>query len=220
MLKIEYQCTDETLSNPEISAILIEVEKFSFVDKFTVLPPYVKSLKGKLSNNKIQISSIIDFPLGILSTQSKLDIIKQSIEDGAQSVEIVMPSFLINNTQNTKVKQDIEKCYQLCSDNQINLHYVLEYRLYNYSCLSRLVKFLLKFNLNNIYISTGYRLDDIYDHIIAMAMIMKDNENVNIICNANIFNRDHLDVLKSANLNHFRVNNLNSLSFIKEKYNI
>lgn len=220
MLKIEYQCTDETLSNSEISSVLIEVEKFSFVDKFTALPPYIKSLKGKLTTDKIQISSIIDFPLGILPTQSKLDIIKQSIEDGAQSVEIVMPSFLINNTQNTKIKQDIEKCYQLCSDNQINLHYVLEYRLYNYSCLSRLVKFLLKFNLNNIYISTGYRLDDIYDHIIAMAMIMKDNENVNIICNANIFNRDHLDVLKSANLNHFRINNLNSLSLIKEKYNI
>ena len=220
MIKIEYQCTDETLSNQELVSVLIDVEKFSFIHKFCVLPPYVKTLKNKLSNDKIQISSIIDFPLGILTTENKLDIIKQSIQYGAKSVEIVMPSFLINNRQNTKIRQDIEKCYRLCSDNQINLHYILEYRLYNYSCLSRLVKFLLNFNLNDIYISTGYILDDISDHVIAMAIISKNNENVNIICNANIFNKDHIDILKSSNLNHFRVNNTNCLNLIKEKYDI
>ena len=220
-MKIEFQYTDYSSSNQEILSVLHEIEKFSFVEKFSVLPPYIKYLSEKLSpDSKINISSVIDFPFGILSTNNKLDIIKRSIQDGAKSIEIVMPSFLINNRQNTKIKQDIEKCYDLCSKYAVNLHYILEYRIYNYSCLSRLVKLLLGFNLNDIYISTGCRIDDIYDHIIAIAMIIKENTNANIICNANIFNKEHLEILESSNLKHFRVNSINSLSMVREKYQI
>lgn len=220
-MKIEFQYTDDSASNQEIFSILHEVEKYSFVEKFSVLPPYVKYLSGKLlQDSRINISSIIDFPLGILSTKNKLDIIKQSIADGAKSIEIVAPSFLINNRQNAKIKKDIEQCYDLCSQNAVSLHYILEYRIYNYSCLSRLVKFLLGFDLNNIYISTGSRLDNIYDHVIAIAMIIKENANANIICNANIFNKEHLEILELSKLNHFRVNSINALSMIREKYQI
>ena len=220
-MKIEFQYTDETSSNQDLLSVFNKVEEFSFVDKFSILHPYVKYIKNKISkDNSIKIGSLIDFPFGVLSTETKLDIIKQSISDGADSIEIIMPSFLINNKQNVKIKKDIEKCYELCSDNAVNLHYILEYRLYNYSCLSRLVKFLLGFNLNDIYISTGFRLDDIYDHITAMAMISKENESANIICNANIFNNSHLELLESANLRCFRVNSISTLGLIREKYQI
>lgn len=220
-MKIEFQYTDESSSNKEILSVLRDIEKFSFVKKISVLPPYIKYLNGNISKqNDIIIGSVIDFPFGVLSTENKLNIIKKSIQDGAKSIEIVMPSFLINNRQNVKIKKDIEQCYDLCSENAVNLHYILEYRIYNYSCLSRLVKFLLGFNLNDIYISTGYRLDDIYDHIIAMRMIIKENENANIICNANIYNKEHLEILESSNLSHFRVNSVNALTMIREKYQI
>lgn len=218
---IEFQHTDEASSNQEILSLLNDVQKYNFVKKISLLPPYIKYISSKLSNqDNIQISSIVDFPFGILSTDTKLDIIKQTVNDGAQSVEIVMPSFMINNRQNTKIKKDIEKCYEVCSSNGVSLHYILEYRLYNYNCLSRLVKFLMNFNLNDIYISTGFRLDDIYDHIIAIAMILKQNQDANIICNANIFNKEHLDILELSNLQHFRVQSLNSLKLIREKYKI
>lgn len=220
MLKIEFQHTDEASSHQEIGSILTDVEKFSFVGRFSVLPPYVKKLKPKLSNKQISIASIVDFPFGILNTHNRLELIKESISDGADAIEIVMPSFLINNRQNAKIKQDIEECYKFCADKQIDLRYILEYRVYNYSCLSRLIKTLLDFKLENIYISTGYKLDDIYDHIIALEMILKENAPANIICNANIFNNEHLNILQSANLHHFRVNSINSLYLIREKYGI
>jgi deoxyribose-phosphate aldolase len=221
MIKIEFQYTDEASSNQEIYSVLNDVSQFNFVDKFSVLPPYVKALKNKLPNDsKISLSSMIDFPFGLLNTKTKLDIIKQSIDDGANSIEIVMPSFLINNKQNAKIKNDIEECKKVCTENSVQLYYFLEYRIYNYSCLSRLVKLLLSFDLKNIYISTGYRLDDIYDHLIAIAMILKENEEANIICNANIFNKEHLNLLQNSNLNRFRVNNTRILSEIKEKYQI
>ena len=221
MKKIEFQHTDETYSNQESAELLVLLEKYKFIDKLSVLPPYVKYLKGKLSkDSKIKISSIIDFPLGVLSLESKLNIIRQSAQDGASSIEIVMPSYLINNRQTAKIKKEISECYAACTEYGVSLHYILEYRMYNYSCLSRLIKVLLGFHLNDIYISTGFRLDDIYDHIIAIAMLVKENEDANIICNANIFNKEHLDILHSAKLDHFRVNSINILPDIKEKYKI
>jgi len=93
-MRIEFQYTDESSSNQEALATLKEIEQFSFVKKLSVLPPYVKYLNGKISEqNRIDIGCIIDFPFGILSTENKLDIIKRSIQDGANSIEMVMPSF-------------------------------------------------------------------------------------------------------------------------------
>ena len=62
------------------------------------------------------ISAVVDFPLGVLQTSHKLEIINQAITDGCQSVEVVMPSFL-NNKQTVKINTDISKCYELCSNN-------------------------------------------------------------------------------------------------------
>jgi deoxyribose-phosphate aldolase len=215
-MKVEFQCTDETLSNQEIGLLIDQINQYSFIKKVSCLPPYIGVLKKKIENTKI--ASIIDFPLGLLKTEQRLDSIKDSIQNGATSIEVVMPSFLINNKQTSKIKTDIEKCYNLCVDNNADLHYILEYRSYNYSCLYRLIKNLIKFNLNEVYISTGYRLDDIYDHLIAMAFISKEISEAKIICNANIYNDKHLELLKSNNIDIFRIKHINALDIISQKY--
>lgn len=217
-MKVEFQCTDEILSNQEICLLVDEINKYSFISKIACLPPYVNVLKKKTQETKI--ASIIDFPLGLLKTEQRLDLIKDSIQSGANSIEIVMPSFMVNNRQTPKIKADIEKCYTLCLDNAIDLHYILEYRSYNYSCLYRLIKNLIKFNLTELYISTGYKLDDIYDHLIAIGIISKEISDVKIICNANIYNENHLDLLESNKIEKFRIKNINTLDIISQKYHL
>ena len=216
-MKIEYQITDTATSNKELLAHIEKVEKFSFINKVTVLPSCLKYLKNR-KPERIKLSTIIDFPLGLNSTAVRLARIKEAITNGAESIEIVMQSAYITNKNNPKIKEDIEQCLQLCSDNGVNLHYMTEYRLYNYGCLSRLTKFLLNSNLNDIYISTGHRLDNIYDHIIAIAMILKENPEANIICNANIYNQEHLELLEESKIRQFRANSLNTLSLVSKKY--
>lgn len=218
-MNIEFQCTDSVLSNEEVVVLLNAVEEYKFVKKVACLPPYVKHLVGHFKE-RYNISCIIDFPLGVLQTSQKLDLIQKAIDDGCQSIEIVMPSFLINNKQTPKIKTDIEKCYNLCASHSINLHYILEYRSYNYVCLYRLIKNLIKFDLNDIYISTGHKLDDIFDHLIAIAMITKEIPEIKVVPNANIYNDNHLNLLEKNNLNHFRVNNTPILNNIAQKYRI
>tara|TARA_R100000278_G_scaffold119822_1_gene101593 strand:+ start:3024 stop:3680 length:657 start_codon:yes stop_codon:yes gene_type:complete len=218
-MNIEFQCTDSVLSNEEVVNVLNKVQDHNFVKKIACLPPYVKYIKNHFKDRYI-ISSIIDFPLGVLQTSHKLEVIKQSINDGCKSIEIVTPSFLINNKQTAKIKTDIEKCYDLCSNNSVSLHYILEYRAYNYACLYRLIKNIIKFDLNNIYISTGNKLDDIVDHLIALAMIQKEIPEVKVIPNANIYNDNHLNLLEKNKITHFRVNNTQILTNISQKYRI
>ena len=216
-MKIEFQCTDEILSNKELLEIIDKVQSYSFVNKISVLPSYIKFLKNKISSN-VELSTIIDYPLGILDTDTKKTLVRKAVKDGAKSIEIVLSSFLLNNKLNAKIKQEIEEIYNVCSEEGVSLHYMLEYRSYNYSCLARIVKLLLNYDLNDIYISTGHKIDDIYDHLIAISMIGKSAEEANLICNANIFNDNHIDLLKIADLSHFRVNNLNALEIISRKY--
>lgn len=217
-MKVEFQLTDEILSNQEIGLLVDDINKYPFISKISCLPPYINALKKKTQNTKI--ASIIDFPLGLLKTEQRLDLIKDSIQNGVSSIEIVMPSFMVNNKQTAKIKTDIEKCYNLCVDNTVDLHYILEYRSYNYSCLYRLIKNLIKFNLNELYISTGYRLDDIYDHLIAIGIISKEISDAKIICNANIYNENHLELLESNSIDTFRIKNIHTLEIISQKYHL
>lgn len=217
-MKVEFQLTDETLSNQEFLQLFEQIKKYPFITKLACLPSNLWAIKKK--EPTIKLSSIVDFPLGLLQTQQRLDVIKQSIENGAESIEVVMPSFLINNNQTAKIKTDIEKCYNICVENAVDLHYILEYRSYNYGCLYRLIKNLIKFNLNEVYISTGYRLDDIYDHLLAIGIINKEISNVKIICNANIYNVDHLELLEKHKIDIFRVKSVPVLDTIAQKYRI
>ena len=41
-MKIEFQCTDEILSNKELLEIIDKVQSYSFVNKISVLPSYIK----------------------------------------------------------------------------------------------------------------------------------------------------------------------------------
>ena len=79
---------------------------------------------------------------------------------------------------------------------------------------------MIKFDLNDIYLSTGDKLDDIFDHLIAVAMIEKEIPEIKTIPNANIYNDNHLNLLEKNKITHFRVNNTQILANISQKYRI
>lgn len=205
---IEFQLIDETLSNKDIRSIIEEVNKKN-LKKVAALPCHIPIIKKYLSNT-IKLSSIIDFPFGILSTSTRSLLVKQSIDHGADSIEILCPSYMIVNKLYAALKQDISDIYNICIDKQIDLSYILEYRTYTYDSLYKICKILLECNINSVYISTGYKIDDIYDHLIAMTMIQKKIPNIQIIPNSNIFNKNHINLINSANISKIRVSSLNS----------
>jgi deoxyribose-phosphate aldolase len=123
---------------------------------------------------------------------------------------------MIVNKLYNQLKEDIAEIYRACFELKTDLSYIIEYRTYTYDSLYRICKMLLAGNINSIYISTGYKLDDIYDHLIAMTMIQKKIPDINIIPNGNIFNENHRSVIKAAELPRIRVGALHSANlFLK-----
>ena len=205
---VELQILDETLSNKEIRPLVDKINNKN-ISKVSVLPCHVPILKKYLDKN-IKLSTVIDFPFGILSTDSRKSLALNAIKNGAKSIEFICPSYMIVNRLYTQLKNDIADMYSICSESQIDISYILEYRTYTYDSLYRICKILLANDINSIYISTGYKLDDIYDHLIAMTMIQKKIPEMNIVPNGNIFNKNHENVIKMADLSAIRVNSLHA----------
>ena len=211
---IELQIIDETLSNKEIRTLIDKINEKN-ISKVCILPCHLPIFKKYLSKD-IKLSTIIDFPFGILSTDSRKSLVENAIKNGAKSIEILCPSYMIVNRLYSQLKVDISEIYDICSSSQIDLSYVLEYRAYTYDALYKICKILLSSEINSVYISTGYKIDDIYDHLIAMTMIKKKIPEMNIVPNGNIFNKNHQNVIKMAELPKIRVNSLHSVNlFLK-----
>lgn len=54
-MKVEFQFTDEILSNQEISLLVDEINKHSFISKMACLPPYVNVLKENAKTQKLHL---------------------------------------------------------------------------------------------------------------------------------------------------------------------
>lgn len=208
-MKLEYKFLEEAAHNKEIDLIITELNMYN-ISRVSVLSQYSKIFKKKLAKN-IKLSSIIDFPFGASDIISRNQMIENSINIGVDAVELVIPFHLLSNSMFAAIKKDIENCFAICKKNKIDISYILEYRTFNYSILYRVCKLLLKENINHIYISTGYKIDNIYDHLIAMAMIQKNVPDINITCNANIFTEKHVSILHNSEIDTFSVNSIPSL---------
>ena len=55
-----------------------------------VNPCYVKLARQTLGKSSVRVASVIDFPLGSSTTESKVFITKTAIEDGAKEIDMVI----------------------------------------------------------------------------------------------------------------------------------
>lgn len=208
-MKLEYRFQDESAHNKEIEHLVNELSRYN-LSKISILYQYTKIFSKKIKSDQ-KLSSIIDFPYGASDNTMRSQMIQNAIKNGANSVEIVLPFHLLSNAMYTSLKKDIEQTFEICEKNKVDLSYILEYRVFNYSVLYRACKLLCRQKINNIYISTGYKVDNLYDHLIAIAMIKKNVPDINITCNANIFTEKHLDILNAADITALSLNSIPSL---------
>jgi len=212
-MNIELQMLDETLSNKNIKDMSDAIDALN-INKICVLPSQISIFRKYLSN-KIKLSTMLDFPFGILSTKTRNDLVTQYIKAGVDSVEILAPSYMMINKQYVGLKNDIVSNYELCLEAKIDISYVLEYRTYSYDLLYRICKILTTNNINSLYISTGHKIDDIYDHLIAIAMIQKNVPEANIVPNGHIFSQKHADLIQNTKIPTVRLHSMNCVELFQ-----
>lgn len=184
----------------------------------SVLPYHIKNIKSILPEN-IKISTPIDYPCGILDIKSRICAAENAIKCGASVIDVVVPSHYLCNRKYDKFREDVKNFYDICSQNNVELRYILEYRIYSYELLYKICQILFDNNIFSVIPSTGFRLDDLADNIIASALIQKKNNNLNIVCNGNIWNKKHLELIVKSKISNIRVHSLNSLDLLTNKKN-
>jgi deoxyribose-phosphate aldolase len=209
---LEYSYYDTASNDTEIQKNLTEALKQN-IQTISVLPPYARLVKSMVADT-IKVSCPIDYPMGLLDIKSRLSVVDFCLKNNVDIIEAVCPAQLLCNRKYEKFRDDIKQLTNLCAVSNVELRYVLEYRQYSYELLYKIAQILYDFNVKTIYPSTGYSLDDIGDNIIASALINKKVPNINIICNGNLWNSNHLKMIKNNQLYGLRINSLNGLQLI------
>ena len=213
-MNIEYGYYDTSSNELETKTNIVLAAK-SRVNVISVLPAYLKLAKLNIPNS-IKLSCPIDYPLGTLDLRSRLSSVSSSIKNGTDIIELLLPSYALCNRKYDKFKEDIKECLGLCLENNVELRYVLEYRIYTYELLYKVCQILLDNGISTVYPSSGHSLDDINDNILASALINKKVPDIKIICNGNIWLESHIRTIEKANLHGIKLFSINGLNLIQK----
>lgn len=214
-MHIEYSNYDLSNNELELKKNIDIAIKYK-PDSISVLPNYLKSVKNSMTDTNIQLSTVIDYPMGISDIQTRLLATEHAIKNGAQIIELVAPNFPLCNRKYDKFRADVHQHKELCDKFNAEIRYVLEYRVFTYDLLHKISQILVANNIYTIYPSTGHMLDELSDNILAAILIKKKTHNIRPIINGNIWNNRHIAMIENNKNNIFgyKVNSINALERI------
>ena len=196
---IEYAAYDYSLNEAEILKNLekaIELGANS-ISVFSYSLNTIKNLEEIIKQKNIAVSCVIDFPYGLADPKSRMfaasQIVKQ--KNNIQYLDIVIPTKAISNRKYDKLREEIKNLIELCSENYIEIRYILEYRVFSHEVLAKVCQILKEFGLNTVLPSTGIMIDNIDDNLIACNFLTVKSQ-VKTICTGNIFNEKQAKLVK------------------------
>jgi deoxyribose-phosphate aldolase len=103
---------DHTLLSPDatkeqIGNLCQEARKYGFAS-VCVNPYWVKYCKNLLQDTCVKVCTVIGFPLGATTTETKIIETKQAIEQGADEIDMVINIGLLKTRDYERVKEDIQ----------------------------------------------------------------------------------------------------------------
>jgi deoxyribose-phosphate aldolase len=205
---IEISFHDLETKEIDLKTNIIKAIKYQ-PDYISVFSQYAKFAK-KITSNNIPITVPIDYPLGISDLKTRQTEIVAAAKNGASKVDIVIPILSLINRKYDKFREDIQNNLGLCERLNINIAYMLEYRIFNHVALTKICNILKEFKLSTAYVSTGYMLDDISDNLIA-SMYLAQKSEMKTIINGNVWNKNHINNIVKYKPYGLRLKNIYSL---------
>lgn len=216
MTYIEYALYDTDINEIELKQN-VELAIINGANCISVPFAYTKQCRALAKDTPVIISNPIDYPLGLLDTPTRNTAILNSINNGAQKIEIVIQNNYLNFRKYEKIRQDIKSNLEICKANNVALYYYLEYRIFTHQALVKACGILQEFGLNMIYPSTGYMLDNIDDNIIA-TVLLHQKTGITAIFSGNLWNDRHVESLKKNNIDSIRTNSINTLKLLGSEH--
>lgn len=119
-----------------------------------VNPAYVKSAKEYLKESNVKIVTVIGFPLGATTTETKVFETKQALENGADEIDMVINVSKLKDKDYDYVINDIKSVKSACPDN--NLKVILETDLLTAEEIKTACELCIKAGADLVKTSTGF----------------------------------------------------------------
>lgn len=172
---------------------------------------HVRFLKKNFPS--IKLGCFIDYPIANSDLERRQDLIQDAINAGSNYIAITIPFFNIVNRKYSKFRDDIKKNLELCTKNNINIRYILEYRKFDHQLLTKVCEILMENTIDVVYPSTGLFLDNIEDNIIACAYL-HEKTGIKTIVNGNIWRKSQIDNLLKIQPYGLSINQISSFNLI------
>ena len=105
---IDHTNLDRTGTEYVIDNLCKEAKKYEFAS-VCVHPYYVEKAKKMLKGTKVKICTVIGFPLGMNTTETKVFETKDALKNGADEIDMVINVAALKDGKNAYVKNEIEK---------------------------------------------------------------------------------------------------------------
>ena len=207
-MNIDYAIINTDLNENQIKELIKKITSYSTVNSITVPYYLIKNVKN-LSN--LDISCLIDYPMGIADPSSRLYSIEQASKAGANTIDIVMPQNLAANRKYDKIREDVKNVSELSKSLNLKVKYVLEYRIFDHHCLKKICEIFDQYGIHYVYPSTSYFIDNLADNILAAIFLYQNSKDLNIYCTGNIWTNKHFETMQKSGLFGFRTTSIHTL---------
>jgi deoxyribose-phosphate aldolase len=207
---IDFILNDIETTEYEAKTKVKEVLDTQLVTSVTVPHFLIKSVRQPIEDhvNVINFSCLIDYPMGVSDPKTRQFAVSQAIRHGINTVDIVMPQNLAANRKYDKIREDIKTSTDICTEKNVCIRYILEYRAFDHHCLKKICSIFDDFGVKYCFPSSGYFIDNLADNIIAGVFLHQNSKNINIIISGNLWTNNHFDTLIKSGSSGFRTNNV------------
>lgn len=150
---IEHTLLKQDATKKDFEKLYQEAKDYKFFG-VCVNPAYVKEAKEYLKDTDIKVVSVIGFPLGATTTQTKVFEAKQALENGADEIDMVINVSKLKDKDYDYVISDIKSVKEVSPNN--NLKVILETDLLTSEEIEKACMLCVEAKADLVKTSTGF----------------------------------------------------------------
>jgi deoxyribose-phosphate aldolase len=125
------------------------------------IPPYyIKTARNILKDGKVNLATVVGFPLGYEHIGTKVDSIKRCIEQGADEIDAVINIAAVKNHKWVEVESEIDSLTTACRIKNKTIKVIIEAALLSNKELDKVLDICSSKNATYIKTSTGYQVPE------------------------------------------------------------
>ncbi|HZJ86747.1 MAG TPA: deoxyribose-phosphate aldolase [Erysipelothrix sp.] len=152
---IDHTLLKQDATEAQIDQLCQEAIEYDF-KSVCVNPHYVKRAHENLMDSDVLVCSVIGFPLGMNTSESKVFETQQAIEEGAKEIDMVINVGALKDGNDTYILNEISQIKRACGKNKLKV--IIEACLLSDEEKVRACKLAVEAGADFVKTSTGFSL--------------------------------------------------------------